>query len=70
MSKTSPIHIWKESDNTEPLEAIMKLEAIMLHPRDIEILGWCPVGPWGEGASLSLVGNPSSDGVTIKCLMG
>ena len=55
MSKVSPIHIWKESDNTEPLEAIMKLEAIMLHPRDIEILGWYPVGlvlPHGEKVPL------------------
>ena len=24
---------------------------------------------WGEGASLALVGHPSSDGVTIKMLM-
>ena len=25
---------------------------------------------WGEGASLALVGNPSSDGVTIKMPYG
>ena len=25
---------------------------------------------WGEGASLALVGHPSSDGVTKKYLMG
>ena len=25
---------------------------------------------WGEGASLALVGHPSSDGVTIKMLYG
>ena len=25
---------------------------------------------WGEGASLALVGHPSSDGVTIKILYG
>ena len=25
---------------------------------------------WGEGASLALVCEPSSDAVTIKCLMG
>ena len=52
-------------------------------PRDIEILGWCPVWvptdpdwvgvsltSWGEGASLALVGHPSSDGVTIKMPYG
>ena len=26
--------------------------------------------PWGEGASLALVGNPSSDGITIKMPYG
>ena len=25
---------------------------------------------WGEDASLALVDHPSSDGITIKCLMG
>ena len=25
---------------------------------------------WGEGVSLALVGDPFSDGVKIKCLMG
>ena len=25
---------------------------------------------WGEGATLALVGHPSGDDVTIKCLMG
>ena len=25
---------------------------------------------WGEGASLALVGHPSSDGITIKILYG
>ena len=43
-------------------------------PQDFEILGWCPAGPvltsWGEGASLTLVGHPSSDGVTIKMPYG
>ena len=38
--------------------------------RDIEILGWCPVGSvliHGEvGASLALIGHLSSDGITIK----
>ena len=33
-------------------------------------VGWCPSGAsltsWGEGASLALFGNPSSDGVTMK----
>ena len=42
--------------------------------RDIEILGWCPAGAsltsWGEGASLALVGHPSSDGITIKMPYG
>ena len=39
---------------------------------DIKILGWCPqwgrvsLTSWGEGASLALVGHPSSDGVMIK----
>ena len=45
-----------------------------MYPRDIEILGWCPAGPvlphGGEGASLVLVVNPSSDGVTIKVPYG
>ena len=38
-------------------------------PRDIEVLAWCPGGSvlsQGEKASLTLVGHPSSDGVTIK----
>ena len=43
-------------------------------PKDIEILGWCPAGfsltLWGEGASLTLVGHPSSDGITIKITYG
>ena len=40
-----------------------------IYPRDNEIQGWCPLGsvlPQGEGASLALVGHPSSDGVTVK----
>ena len=41
------------------------------YPQDFEILGWCPVGPvlphgGGEYAFLVLVGNTSSDGVTLK----
>ena len=42
-------------------------------PRDIKMMGWCPAGQsysWGEGASLALVGHPSSDGVTIKMPYG
>ena len=43
-------------------------------PQDIKILGWSPVGvsltSSGEGASLPLVGHPSSDGVTIKMPYG
>ena len=40
-------------------------------PRDMEILDWCPAGPvQGEGASLALIGHPSSDVVTIKMLYG
>ena len=37
-------------------------------PKDIEILGCGQAGSvlWGEGASLALVGHPSSDVVTIK----
>ena len=35
---------------------------------------WCPsrvsLTSWGEGASLALVGHPSSDGVTIKIPYG
>ena len=44
------------------------------HVKDFEILGWCPAGPvlprGGEGASLALVGHPSSDGVSIKMPYG
>ena len=47
---------------------------IIFSTRDIKILGWCPAGSvlplGGEGASLALVGHPSSDGVTIKMLYG
>ena len=43
-------------------------------PRDIEILGWfsseVSFTSWGEGASLALVGHPSSDGVTIEIPYG
>ena len=38
-----------------------------------EILGWCPAASltsWGEGACLALVGDPSSDGLTIKMPYG
>ena len=38
-------------------------------PWDIEVLALCPGGSvlsQGEKASLTLVGHPSSDGVTIK----
>ena len=44
----------------------------LMYPRDIKILGWCPVGLvlWGGGASSALVGYPSSDGVTIKIPYG
>ena len=47
-------------------------ENIWIHtnyPRDIEIMGWCSVGlvlTRGEGASLALLGDRSSDGVTIQ----
>ena len=38
------------------------------------MLSWCPAGAslssWGEGASLALVGHPSSDGITIKMPYG
>ena len=41
-------------------------------PRDNKILGWCAAGPiltsWWEGASLALVGHPSTDGFTKKVL--
>ena len=44
------------------------------HPRDIELLAWCPARsvllPWGEGTTLVLVGHPSNDNVTIKILNG
>ena len=39
------------------------------HPRDFEILvlsSGASLTSWGEGASLALVRQPSSDGVTIK----
>ena len=43
-------------------------------PETFKILGWCPAGSvlphGGEGASLALVGHPSSDGVTIKMPYG
>ena len=42
--------------------------------RDIEILGCCPAGAsltsWDKGASLALVGDQSSDAVTIKMSRG
>ena len=31
---------------------------------------WASLTSWGEGASLALVGHPSSDGVTIKMPYG
>ena len=47
---------------------------IVSFPWVIEILDWCPVGSVlphrGKGASLGLVGHPSSDGVTIKTPYG
>ena len=41
--------------------------------QDIKILSWCLADQSyliGEGASLALVGHPSSDGVMIKMLYG
>ena len=42
--------------------------------QDIKVLDWCPVGPvlphGDKGASLGLLGQPSSDGVTIKMSYG
>ena len=38
-----------------------------MFPQDIEILSWFPVGPV-LGASLALVGHPSSDGVNKNAL--
>ena len=41
--------------------------------QDIKILGWCPADQSyliREGASLAMVGHPSSDGVMIKMLYG
>ena len=39
----------------------------------IIIMGWCPAGDslisWGEGSFLAIVGNPSTDGVSIKILV-
>ena len=44
------------------------------YPRDIEILGWCRMGPvlpnMGECASLVLVGHPYNDDFTIKMPYG
>ena len=41
-----------------------------MSPQDIEILIWCPGGvsltSWRKGASLALVGHPSSNAITIK----
>ena len=50
----------------------IKIPEALKYPRDIKIPGWCPVGPVlpHEGASLTLVGHPSSDGVTIKMPYG
>ena len=45
------------------------IEQKSIIPWDIEVLAWCPGGSvlsQGEKASLTLVGHPSSDGVTIK----
>ena len=42
-------------------------------PQDFEVLGWCPAGPvlpHGEKVPLALVGDPSSDGVTMKMPYG
>ena len=47
---------------------------IIFLPRDFENTGLVSSGAsltsWGEGASLALVGHPSSDGVTIKMPYG
>ena len=47
---------------------------ICISPRDFENTGLVSSGAsltsWGEGASLALVGHPSSDGVTIKMPYG
>ena len=48
----------------------LQVTLILYYPQDFQILGWYPAGPvftsWGEGASLALVGHPSSNNVTIK----
>ena len=52
----------------------LQVTLILYYPQDFQILGWYPAGPvftsWGEGASLALVGHPSSDGITIKMPYG
>ena len=57
---------WVGSKAIQPM-AILKWDFWLTW--DIEILGWCPARPvlphGGEGASLVLVENPSSVGVTI-----
>ena len=50
------------------------VDPLLKYTRYIEILGWCPAGTVlphrEEGASPTLVGHPSSDGVTIKMPYG
>ena len=63
------------NDTTQELlwELINKFDGLN---RNFEIMDWCSAGQsylmqsWGEGASLALVGRPSSNGVTIKMPYG
>ena len=54
------------------MEILIKINGNINFPRDLEIPGWCPVGnsvtPRGEETSLALVGNSSSNGITINIL--
>ena len=49
---------------------LQNLLIINVSTRDNKILGWCPAGSVGEGASLALAGHPSSDAITIKIPYG
>ena len=63
---------------TQVLDLILRFlytkKCISCNPEDIKLLGWYPSGSvlrhGREDASLTLVGHPSGDGVTIKVPSG
>ena len=69
------VHLWASPERAligkSAYEAELRVKTYIEISRDVEILSWhAMVTVLPQGASLPLVGHPSSDGVTIKMSYG